>query len=100
MTLLLPRHAVRCPLLGKIVFQQLLHRRKPAAQFAVFQRLRTVDQLPRQFIQLFCQLFIISRQPWCQRFAAQTTDKTRIAQTQYRIQADQRLCQRIYGRQV
>jgi hypothetical protein len=78
---------LRCPLLGKIVLQQLHHCGQPLANLTVGQILRTRHQLSRQKIQLAGGDFHFRHIRY--RTVTDTPHKARIAQAQYRRQADQ-----------
>ncbi|MNT19850.1 hypothetical protein D3C72_1551300 [compost metagenome] len=80
-------------LLGKVMLQQLLHCCQPLPQLGVSQLLRVAYQLSRQLIQLLGQGLIVSRVFIVQRAGPQTADETRIAQAQYRMDANNGMCQ-------
>ncbi|SVK49686.1 Uncharacterised protein [Acinetobacter baumannii] len=81
-----PRH-LRA-LLGKVVLEQLLHRRQPLTQLAVGQLLRIAHQLARQLIQLLRQRLRIGFAFIAEAAGAQAANKARVAQAQNRVDAD------------
>ena len=81
-----PRHLRT--LLGEVVLQQLPHGRQALTQLAVGQLLRITHQLARQLIQLLRQRLGIGFAFIAEAAGAQAANKARVAQAQYRVDAD------------
>lgn len=83
-----PRRRHLRTLLGEVVLQQLPHGRQALTQLAVGQLLRITHQLARQLIQLLRQRLGIGFAFIAEAAGAQAANKARVAQAQYRVDAD------------